>query len=119
MNINDLNVGDDVFLISKTASYPRKKYLFVDENGIEWFRHDDAFSYNIKKMTVAGFTDTVVTGIVNDDNIIPRQYFFYDENGKMLDYEYDDTDFLFEQNAFLSEEEAIEFINQSKEKDKQ
>jgi hypothetical protein len=118
IDINNLEVGDVVFYVSKTFNYPRNRYKMVDEHGVEWFRHDDTFIYKITKMIVSGYVDTVVTGTVCQSNINPREYFFYNEDGHLLDYTHDKTDQLFVTHTFRSELDAEQFIHEQKEKEK-
>jgi hypothetical protein len=116
--INTLNVGDTVYYVSKTLNYPRTKHTIVVDD-VEYYRYDERYTYAINQRIVSGYVDTVVTGVVDQYDINPRQYYFYNDCGTLLDYAYDSSDTSFVNFSFLTMNEAEEFIKAQKAKDKE
>lgn len=117
INITNMNLGDTIYNVSKHLNYPRKKHVFVDDSGNQWFRYDDGFNYKIKKMKLVGYIEQVVTGIVDEFDVYPKTYYFCDENENLIEEKYDDKDTKFLNNSFYSIVEAEQFIKESKEMD--
>lgn len=119
VDIDTLMIGDTVFYVSTQVNQPRNRHTMTDEHGVKWFRYDDLFIYKIKKMIVSGYVDHIIVGTVcpNEENL--REYYFFEENGSLLDYCFDKHDTMFRDNSFLTLEEAEQFVNSQKEKERQ
>lgn len=114
IDITTLNIGDTLYHVSKKLNKPSPKIVMIDQDGIEWHRYEDHYKYNIEKLTVSGYVDTIVTGIIGDSYIPPRQFYMYGENGSVESEYYDFEDLFFTTKTFYTEEEAVEYIEKSK-----
>lgn len=114
IDINTLDVGDTIYHVTYKINFPRKKYtVMVDD--IEYYRYDGTYSYEIEKMIVSGYVDMIVNGVVDQYDVTPRKYYFYNENGTLLEDYYCSDDNTFTEKSFLTMNEAEDYIKEIKE----
>jgi hypothetical protein len=93
--LNNLNIGDSVFLIRKRRN-SSKKLSFTDDSGNVWTRWDKPpISYYIDKIILVAATNTIVKGDLLIAGPAYSVFYFKDKDDEIIEIDSDDDNLLF------------------------